>query len=512
VPVHAPRHRGDETFVAVSAFTDQGYGENREAEGLSALGKARLWQGQGAFIDALGGAYAARFGLPGTLRLSDVNTGRVGFYDAYLHDTGGESSRALGAVTAGVERRRGSVRLTAHGQLRRLSLDESFTGALGTVREFRGDPRAALGDRNLQRQDEARGGVRLHGHWHVHETVALRLEGHWHGSVVDQQVHALTAGRVVWRNDRDLLIEQHELGIGPGVRWRARPWLRLEAGVRAETYHARVRDHVGGGPVVGGTELILAPRAAAQALLGRRWQTFAAYGRGFRPPEARAFTLPRQVPENVDLDVFAGGRPHMTVADNAEIGARFQPAAFVDVGAAGFGTFMARESVFDHVSGFNIELGATRRLGAEADVQLRPTSWLGLGVSAVYSHARFVDGGAPVPGAPPLIVQLQGTLVHPQGFRAGVRGFALGRRPLSYGATAGAVAVLDATLGYEHRVRGYALGLDLSVDNVLGTRWRDGEYHFASYWDPAQPPSSLPTIHFVAGPPRMLRLAGSVRF
>jgi len=273
-----------------------------------------------------------------------------------------------------------------------------------------------------------------------------------------------------------------------------------------------VRDRLRGDAEHGGTEFTLAPRFAAQALLGRRWQLFLAYGRGFRPPEARAFTLPRQVPENVDLDRFAGGRPHMTVADNAEVGARWQPAGFVDVGAAAFGTFIARESIFDHVSGFNVELGATRRLGVEADVQLRPTSWLGMGVSAVYSNARFVSSGAPVPGAPPLIVQLQGTLMHPRGWRAGLRGFALGRRPLTYGATAGALAVLDASAGYEQRWRSVVLGLDLSVDNVLGSRWRDGEYHFASYWDPAQAPSSLPTIHFVAGPPRMLRLAGTVRF
>jgi outer membrane receptor protein involved in Fe transport len=250
------------------------------------------------------------------------------------------------------------------------------------------------------------------------------------------------------------------------------------------------------------------PRFAAQALVGRRWQLFAAYGRGFRPPEARAFTLPRQVPEDVDLDEFRGGEPRMTVADNAELGARWHPADFIDVSAAVFGTFIARESVFDHVSGFNIELGPTRRLGVEADVQLRPTPWLGLGVSAVATQARFATTGAPVPGAPPFIAQLQGTLMHPSGWRAGLRGFALGRRPLSYGATAGALAVLDASVGWQWRW----LGLDLSIDNVLGTRWRDGEYHFASHWNQDEPASSLPTIHFVAGPPRMVRLAGSVRF
>jgi iron complex outermembrane recepter protein len=504
--VHAPRSRGEETFVAVSAFTDQGYGENREAQAMTALGKARLWQRRGAYVDALGGVYAARFGLPGTLRASDVTLGRVGFHDAYVHDTGGESSRALVAVTTGMEQRRGSLQLTGHAQLRRLSLDENFTGTLGSAEEFLDDPRATLGDRHLQLQDEARGGVRVHGHWHVHPRVTLRVEGHWHGSAVDQQIHALSVDRVPWRIDRDLVLDQHELGIGPGVRWRALPWLRLEMGVRAEAYHARVRDRARGGPAVSGTGFAVAPRFAAQALVGRQWQLFAAYGRGFRPPEARAFLQPRAVPEGVDLRVFEGGRPNMTVADNPEVGVRWQPAGLIDVGAAAFATFIARESVFDHVSGFNIERSATRRVGVEADVQLRPTSWLGLGVSAVYTHARFVSSAKPIPGAPPLIIQLQGTLMHPTGWRAGVRGFGLGRRPLSYGAIAGAVAVLDASAGYQWRW----LGLDLSVDNVLNTRWRDGEYHFASQWNPDD--GGIPAIHFVAGPPRMVRATGTVRF
>ncbi len=506
--VHAPRDRGEETFIAVSAYTDEGYGQNRQSQGVSALGKARLWQRRGAWVDAMGGMYGARFGLPGTLRLDDLNTGRVGFYDAYLQDTGGDSSRALASVQAGVDRDRGSLRITAHAQARRLRLDENFTGSLGTASDYRGDPRATLGDRHVQRQDAARGGLRLHGKWQVHDAVTLRLEGHWLAGVSDQRIDQVDQDGAVWDVSRDLLIEQHELGIGPGLQWRAAPWLRVEAGVRLEAVHARVRDRQQSGARFGGTQVTAAPRVAAQALLGPRWQIFGAYGRGFRPPEARAFTLPTEVPRDVDLDEFRGGEPRMTIADNTEVGARWQPADFVDVGAAAFGTFIGRESVFDHVSGFNIELGPTRRLGVEADVQLRPTDWLGMGVSVVGSHARFTQTGAPIPGAPPVLAQLQATLMHPKGFVAGVRWFGMGRRPLSYGATAGALTVLDASVGYHWR----RLGLDLNVDNVIGSRWRDGEYHFASHWDPSRAPSRLPTIHYVAGPPRMFRVAGSYRF
>jgi len=509
VVVHAPRDRGEETFLAATAFTDKGYGENREAQGMSALGKTRLWKGRGAWVDALGGLYAARFGLPGTLRLDDYNSGRVGFYDAYLEDTGGESARALAALSAGVERPRGSLKITAHAQARGLSLDENFTGSLGTTSEYGElDPRSRYGDRHVQREEAGIGGLRLHGEWRVHEKVGLRLEGHYTGTVVDQQVDQVTSEGQLWEVGRDQLVKQHELGIGPGVRWRVQSWLRLEAGMRVEAVHARVEDRLQRSREFGGTQVALAPRFAAQALLGSRWQVFTAYGRGFRPPEARAFTRPAQVPEDTDLDEFAGGQPRMTLADNAEVGARWQPADFIDVGASLFGTWIDRESVFDHVSGFNIELGPTRRLGVEADIQFRPRPWMGLGVSMVGNQARFTQTGAPIPGAPPFLAQLQGTLMHPKGWRAGVRWFAMGRRPLSYGATAGAVTVLDASVGYQWKW----LGIDLSVDNVLGSQWRDGEYHFASYWDREHSASRLPTIHYVAGPPRMVRLAGSILF
>lgn len=509
VLVHAPRERGEETFLSATAFTDQGYGQNREAQGVSTLGKARLWEGHGVSIDALGGVYAARFGLPGTLRLDDLNRGRVGFYDAYLPDTAGESGRALAAVQVGVDRERGSLRLTGYARARRLELDENFTGWLQSTRN---DADAGVdpdwGDRHVQRQDAITAGLRADGTRRVHERVDLRVVGHYQGSALDQSNTLVTTEGQAWGVDRDLRVEQHLFGIGPGMSWRALDWLRVEGGLRAEGYHARVTSRLDGGARFSGTQWALAPRLATQALVGRRWQLFAAYGRGFRPPEARAFTQPDEVPEGDDLDRYRGGERTMMVADNGELGARFRLDEIVDVGASVFGTFIARESVFDHVSGFNIELGATRRLGFEADVQVRPTSWLGMGASLVGSQARFVETGAPVPGAPPLIGQLNGTLLHPLGFRAGVRGLVMGRRPLSYGATAGALAVVDASVGYQWRW----LRVDLAVDNVIGSRWRDGEYHYASYWDRSQPRQGIPTIHYVAGPPRMFRLAAAVRF
>jgi outer membrane receptor protein involved in Fe transport len=282
----------------------------------------------------------------------------------------------------------------------------------------------------------------------------------------------------------------------------------LEGGARFDAFDFHDRDRTQQGRRFSGTLVQISPRLTTRFTIRERWQVFAAYGRGLRSPEARAFTLPQSPPENVDLDLFAGGKPFMTTTENAEVGARVQPSALFDVGLSAFGIWIARESIFDHVSGFNVELGPTRRLGLEADLQVHPTKWLDLGLDVTTAQARFTTSGAPVPGAPPLFVQLQGSLVHPLGFRAGLRWFVLGPRPLTHGARAGAATVADLSVGYRMKWA----QVDLSVDNLLGQKWREGEYNFASWWDASRRASQIPSIQYVAGPPRMFRMAVSFFF
>jgi iron complex outermembrane recepter protein len=85
--IHAPKSRGEETFIAAEVLTDAGYGENRRARRLSTMGQLRVWEREGWGLDALATLYTADFGMPGTIRLDEVNSGRVGFYDAYNQDT-----------------------------------------------------------------------------------------------------------------------------------------------------------------------------------------------------------------------------------------------------------------------------------------------------------------------------------------------------------------------------------------------------------------------------------------
>jgi outer membrane receptor protein involved in Fe transport len=489
----APRKAADETFVAVEALHDSGYGDNRRSQRISAMSQVRLWHDRGAYVDGLGAVYGARFGLPGTVRSDDVNRGDIGFYDAYLSDTDGESSRALLALRSGLERDKVRVSVTGYGMARRLVLDENFTGDLLF---------ADLGDRHLQRQESIAAGLRARYEHDVHDKVRLQVGAEMQGDVVDQGQDQLTTTGQPWGATRDLDISQLHFGVSPGLRALPVPWMLLEGGARFDVFHYEVVDHLQRDEPFIETFFAASPRIALRLSPGERWSLFLAYGRGLRSPEARAITLPSTPPPDTDLAQFAGGQARMTLTDSTEVGARFVPSDLVEVGATAFGVWIDRESVFDHVSGFNVELSGTQRLGLEGDVQVHPIDWLSFGADITAVRARFTTSGAAIPGAPPLVTSLFGTLVHPKGFRAGLRWFLLGPRPLTYGAKAGVMTVLDLNVGYRYRT----VQVDLSVDNSLGLRWREGEYNFASHWDPTRPRSQIPTIHYVAGYPLTARL------
>jgi iron complex outermembrane receptor protein len=53
---------------------------------------------------------------------------------------------------------------------------------------------------------------------------------------------------------------------------------------------------------------------------------------------------------------------------------RVTPLESLDVTLSGFATRIARESIYDHVSGINLELNGTRRVGAELVLRARPAT------------------------------------------------------------------------------------------------------------------------------------------
>jgi outer membrane receptor protein involved in Fe transport len=160
------------------------------------------------------------------------------------------------------------------------------------------------------------------------------------------------------------------------------------------------------------------------------------------------------------------------------------------------------------VSAVNLELNRTRRLGVEVDLSVRPTPWLELRQDLTVVHARFVQSGAPVPGAPPLLSATMLTLVHPNGYRAGARLQVVGSRALPHGARSATYALLDLSVGY----RTGPLQVDVQVDNATNAQWKEGEYHYASWWDKAIHAARSPRSTSSPGPPLAVRAATTLWF
>jgi iron complex outermembrane recepter protein len=497
---YTPRDGDGEDFIAAEALHDDGFGQNRDIDRFALLGRVRVFDdADHGTLSLLSSAYLARFGLPGTLRNEDVQAGRIGFFDTYDSASNGLSARGLLALS--YEWRNGAheVTSTAYGGYRRLELLENYTG-------FLIDP--VNGDRRAQMQTAWLFGATVGYDLRLTKTLTFETGLGVRGDVLDQAQQHIGQQEEPLETERDLDGVQTLAHALMGLRFRPVDRLRLAAGARVDVAHVRVRDGLDGGRQSTGTLASVSPRLTAEWIVIPPVRLFAAYGRGFRPPEARSFTTFEPDQTGISEDLYDGGDPRMTVTDSFEIGTRWYPTHYFGAAVSGFATRIERETVFDHVSGLNLELNSTRRLGAEVDIQVHPLDWLTLSADITYVDARFIDSGNPIPFAPGLVGNVRAIVTHKSGLRAGLRFMGLAPRPLPLGARGAPMTVLDATIGY-------ALGwlrIDLEVENILNQRIREGEYFFASNWRPQEQPSEIPVVQYVAGPPLNARLSVSAVF
>jgi iron complex outermembrane recepter protein len=329
---------------------------------------------------------------------------------------------------------------------------------------------------------------------------------------------------VAFARTRELGGRQATAAARLGGAFRHAGWLRLEGGLRAQAFLFDVagRNAEGGpdgtegasaGSAPGsGASFAWLPRVQAQVYPHPSASVLLAYGRGVRPPEARAVLARPRESGDVDLSAYRGGSPRPSLSDDLEAGLRLRPADGVDAGIGAFAVFIAREQIFDHLAGTNLELNATRRLGLEADATVRPRPWLTLRGDLTAVSARFVGSRRPVPGAPTLFGALEAHAEHPSGLSGGGRFFVVAPRPLAHGARGGAVSLLDAVLLYRPRTVLPGWELSLQVENLLGREVREGEFNYASWFDRNESRSLVPRVHYAAGPPRTIRAGLAARF
>lgn len=492
-------------FIAAEALHDNGYGQQRQSRRLNLSGRKRLLEGDAGQLDLFAAAYHGAFQLPGPLRAEDVDAGRLGFHDAYDQDAAGTSTRALASLSWRHELDNHRLQAGAWGAWRYLTLLENFTG-------FLVDPER--GDRRAQRQATGSFGADLQWDSRLYEGLVLRTSAGLRGDTFEQRedhVDQQPAPSLIARR-RSLSGVQLGAHAYAGLGWKVElgdaSSFRVDAGARVDLVHVDVTDHLG--DVEGGDTLAaLSPRASLRWTPLEALSLFAAYGRGVRPPEARAFSGFDASREGLSEERYVGDEgPSLTTSDAVELGLTWSPGLELQVSLSGFATFIERESVFDHVSGTNLELNGTRRLGGELAIAAMPLPWLRLHADLTLVDARFAESGNPVPLAPWLVGAFEALVISADGFTAGLRLQGVAPRTLPHGATGATLLSLDASLGYRWRW----LSLSLEVENVLDRRSREGEYHYASHWRPGSPASELPAMHFVGGSPLDARLTMGARW
>lgn len=475
--ISAPPELPEASFLAVEAMSDAGYGENRGTLRLSAMAQHQLGLGDGQWLRVLGSGYGALFGEPGTVPVAAIERGDLGFYDSLDPEGSGSSRRALAALHFRSDRAAQLVDLHAFAGWRHLRLRENYTGFL--VHPERGDAR-------LQRHRSRYGGLRGHYRRALTESLVVLAGASGSADDIDQADQRVTAAGEPWLSESEVTGQQLAAALYLGARAAPHPSLRLEAGGRLDAALLDARE-LGAMSSGRAGAIALSPRALASLRLTPSWRLDAGYGRGLRPPEARL--------------VAAGAEARFARSHGVELGSHHAVGAALELGVTAFAVWLDSEVVFDHLSGAALARNPSRRLGLELAAELSPAPWLSLRADLSATDARFSDSGRPVPNAPRLLATAEARLRHPGGLRGGAQLRYLGPRPLAHGARGSAALLVDLLLAYP--LGRFELGL--AVDNALATEWREGEYHFASHWDPAAPATQIPELHVAAGRPFGLR-------
>lgn len=493
--VAGPRDAEEDTFVAGEFVRDPGFGPEREAWRGVANGMWGFNIGSGIRFSLFAFGQGAQWHSPGAVRLEDVESGRMGFYDTYGAGGRGESWRGIWGVKITHESPGITTETTVWGGVRALTLLDNYTGYLvnGSIGDLRDQSELAY---------LAQAAFSCEYDLALQFPATLLAGAGYRFDRVDQDEDGIDSNGLSFRHDRDLTANVHGPYAYIGTRLQPWHWFEVMPSIRGELLAYDVDDRINdrsSSKVMGA----VLPRIAMAFMPHDMVTLFADYGRGFRSPEPRSVTAPEEgTIEDKETKRYRGGKPYVTIADDAEVGITIRPLDELAISIAGFGIWIDSESVFDHVSNTNLDKNATRRLGVELSIRATPFPWMRLDADATFCDARFVESQNPVPGSAPWSGRISADLGLERGVHGGVELLWTGTRNLAHQATATGYALLDLRLGY----RGERYDMTLAMDNATASQAMDGVYHYASWFDLSKPRSLLPVIHFTPVRPITARL------
>jgi hypothetical protein len=492
---YRPPDAAEGTFAAVELYETNGFGPSRAAQRASAMGQVVLPLGGGTDVRVLASAYAGHFASAGVLRLADIESGAVNRFATYDASQGGASSRAQ--VVAEVSHREDDSgwQLSTYLVLRSLRLRQNFTG-------FLTDPN---GDSSQQLNDALTlGATGSYDHRLplFAATDTLRVGFFARTDWIDQSQKRLAqVDNRVTADQVDASVRAHDIAGYVDLALHPLRRLTLRGGVRADGlgYYARDDGAAAAGQARASQGFHVGKKVTADVALAPGLRALASYGEGFRSPQARSLAEGETTP--------------FTSVTSYEVGLRLSRGSLAGSLAA-FQTNLSDDLVFDHATGRNERVPATRRRGAAADLLATPRPWLVGAVSATYARAAFTESDAQlragdlVPYVPQWVFRADAAARPslgawrgvPLSGRLGAGASLMARRPLPYAEWGHDVFLVDAAAA----LRVGRVELTAEVFNLLDAAWYDGEFVYASRWNPGQAASLVPQRHVTVGAPRTL--------
>jgi TonB family protein len=529
------------TFAAGELYQTNGFGQNRDGKRGTVMLQYEEEGSGGTRYRVAANAYIASFHTAGVLREDDYEAGRVGFYDTYDPLQGEDGSRysLVGAVESQVGK------ITTQNQVfatvSSLRLRENFTGFLLDVQEPLQNPHGQRGDlldlNNLGKTLGVRGSARLS------ETVASKPQeieiGYYaRGDFVSstqQRIEASTGHP--YHTDTNLDSTLGDVGLYADANLRPLRFLALRGGVRGDLYTFNVNnlcavqsvEHPSQTNPPGDQSCLsqqnfgayrdpnqrvttvgsaLMPRASV--IVGPFFGLSASVsaGKGVRSIDPVYVSQDASTPF-ASIKAYEGGVTFQRTFSGVELGVR----------SALFETTVDRDLIFSQTVGRNVLGGSTTRFGSANS--LRATGpFYDVSTNFTYVKATFDDTHLLIPYVPDLVVRGDGALfgdlpwfvgrLHSRplhaSFGAGVT--YVGPRPLPYGSRSDTIFTIDnnLTVGWSF------VDVGLSAQNLLDTRYRLGEYNYASDFHSQSFPTLVPVRHFAAGAPRTIMFSVTLNY
>jgi TonB family protein len=531
-----PNGESEHTFAAAEAYKTNGFGQNRDAQRGTAYAQYEGHVGAKGTFRVTGQVYTTNFHTAGVIREDDYEAGRIGFYNTYDPQQGGNAFRA--SIATDIETKTGD---TTWGQQvflikRTMRLREDFTGYLLDVQEPWQTPHGQRGDLLDLDVDEttigSRGFARLEGKG-LGQIQQLEL-GYFarYDQAAGEQQRVDPTTLDAYHTDTNLQSNLGDVGLYGALDLRPLKWIALRGGVRADVFAFDVNNlcahqtintpapstlpppldtscmdqldfgvHVEPNKRADTVSTAVLPKGSLLVGPVEHFTLSASYGKGVRSIDPGYITQDIPTPF-ASINAYEGGLAYAGPVGPVTLVAR----------SVFFDTHVDKDYIFDQTVGRNVIGVGTTRTGWVGAVRATG-DWLDEAANVTFVRSTYDDTHLLVPYIPNVVVRSDTAVWHDLPWK--VRGDPfrgalsagityVGQRPLPFGALSGTIFTVDAnaTLAWTN----YEVGL--TVTNLLDTKYRLSEFNYVSNFNPtgtgapSGPPPYVPSRLFTAGAPR----------